>query len=222
MATERPIIAVLGGTGKEGKGLALRWMRAGYRIVIGSRDQARADAAAEELNGKGTDGLASGAGLVGAAREGGIVILAVPFSAQLETVMSVADELRQKILIDVTVPLMPPKVSRVQLPLGGSAVVRVQELLGPTVKVVSAFQNVSHEALQDVDTPIQCDVLVCGDDPHARETVVQLAQKAGLRAWHAGPLANSAAAEALTSVLIFMNIRHKSHRAGVRISGLDK
>ena len=125
-----------------------------------------------------------------------------------------------KILIDVTVPLVPPKVGKVQLPEGGSAVVKAQALLGSEVKVVSAFQNVSFEALQQLDQLVDCDVLVCGDDADAREAVIQLARAAGMRAWHAGPLANSTAAEALTSLLIFMNMRYKSHRAGIRISGL--
>jgi NADPH-dependent F420 reductase len=148
-------------------------------------------------------------------------VLCVPFHAQLATLEQVKPALSGKILVDVTVPLVPPRVSRVQLPEGGSAVAIGQALLGGEVKVVSAFQNVSFEALQQFDRPVDCDVLVCGDDAGARETVVELARSAGMQAWHAGPLANSAAVEALTSILIFMNMRYKSHRAGIRISGLD-
>ncbi|MCC6535433.1 MAG: NADPH-dependent F420 reductase [Burkholderiales bacterium] len=221
MSENLPRIAVLGGTGKEGRALAARWLAAGYRIVIGSRDAARAAAAATELDAHGGRGLVSGADLATAAQAGDIVVLAVPFAAQLATLEQVKSALDGKILIDVTVPLMPPKVSRVQLPAGGSAVVRAQALLGAAVKVVSAFQNVSFEALQHIGEPVDCDVLVCGDDAGARETVVGLARAAGMRAWHAGPLVNSAAAEALTSVLIFMNLRYKVPHAGIRITGAD-
>ena len=128
------------------------------------------------------------------------------------------DALDGKVLVDVTVPLVPPKVTRVQLPEGGSAVVKAQDFLGKNVKVVSAFQNISHDVLAALDHPIDCDVMVCGDDKEARETVVCLARDAGMRAWQAGVLANSAAAEALTSVLIFLNrpykvaLRHPHHR----------
>jgi coenzyme F420-0:L-glutamate ligase/coenzyme F420-1:gamma-L-glutamate ligase len=217
---EKPRIAILGGTGQEGRGLSARWSRAGYRVVIGSRDPAKAQAVAEELNRQIGTGLISGKDLAGAARAGDIAVLAVPFAAQAQTLTLVKAELSGKILIDVTVPLVPPKVSRVQLPDGGSAVLKAQALLGSEVKVVSAFQNISFEALQQLDQPIDCDVLVCGDDAAARETVIGLAQAAGMQAWHAGPLVNSTAVEALTSLLIFMNIRYKSHRAGIRATGV--
>jgi 8-hydroxy-5-deazaflavin:NADPH oxidoreductase len=149
------------------------------------------------------------------------MILTVPFGAQIATLEQVRTELQGKILVDVTVPLVPPKVSRVQLPPGGSAVAAAQSLLGASVKVVSVFQNISHEALADLGHAIDCDVLVCGDDKDAREAVVRFATDAGMRAWHSGLLANSAAAEALTSVLIFLNMRHKAHASGIRITGLD-
>ena len=220
MTADKPSIAVLGGTGQEGSALSARWTRAGYRVVIGSRDAAKAEATAKRLNQGNGSGLAAGADLVGAARTGDIVVLAVPFAAQAATLSLVRAELIGKILVDVTVPLVPPKVSRVQLPEGGSAVLKAQALLGGEVKVVSAFQNVSYEALQQLDQPVDCDVLVCGDDADAREAVIELARDAGMRAWHAGPLVNSTAVEALTSLLIFMNIRYKSHRAGIRVNGL--
>src|SRR5216683_1631334 len=133
----------------------------------------------------------------------------------------VQPELNGKLLVDVTVPLVPPKVSRVQLPEGGSAVVQAQALLGDSVKVVSAFQNIAHDSLSDLAREIDCDVLVCGDDKDARERVIALARDAGMRAWHCGPLANSAAAEAMTSLLIFLNIRHKVHGTGIKVTGLD-
>jgi hypothetical protein len=146
----------------------------------------------------------------------------VPFGAQLATLADVKDALAGKILIDVTVPLVPPKVSTVQLPPEGSAAARAQALLGPGVKVVGAFHNVSAHHLKDLDHRIDCDVLVCGDDTAARDAAVRLVAAAGLRGVHAGPLANAAAAEALTSVLIWINRRYKMPAAGIRVTGLPE
>jgi NADPH-dependent F420 reductase len=213
-------IGILGGTGKEGSGLAYRWALAGHEVIIGSRDAARAQAGAAELNqllaGKAT---LRGAGNAEAA-QAEVVVLTVPYSAQVATADSVAQQLQGKILVDVTVPLMPPRVDRVQLPNGESAVVALQRRLGAAVKVVSAFQNVSATHLKDPAHEVDCDVLVCGDDADAREVVVGLAHDAGLRAWHAGVLANSIAAEALTSVLIAINKRYKVAGSGLRITGI--
>ncbi len=216
-----PALAVLGGTGAEGSGLALRCAHAGFGVTIGSRSAERAQEAAAELNGILGIEKISGAENQAAAASADIVMLTVPFAAQASTARDVAKALSGKILIDATVPLVPPKVARVQLPDGGSAVAALQAELGETVRVVSAFQNVSAQHLRDLDHAIDCDVLVCSDDIEAREMVVQLARAIGLRAWHAGPLANSAAAEALTSVLISINRRHKVPSAGIRITGVD-
>ena len=168
----------------------------------------------------GGRGRITGATHADAARAGSVAVLAVPYSAQIATALAVRDELRGRILIDVTVPLVPPRIDRVQLPEGGSAAVALQRQLGAAVTVVSAFQNVSAIHLKNAGHVIECDVLVCGDDPAARETVVGLARDAGLRAWHAGALANSAAAEALTAVLIALNKRYKVPASGIRITGL--
>ena len=213
-------IGVLGGTGKEGSGLAYRWALKGHKIIIGSRDPAKAEAGALELN-RLLEGKAvvRGANNLDAA-QAELVVLTVPYAAQLATAESVAERLAGKILIDVTVPLMPPKVDRAQLPNGESAVVALQRRLGAAVKVVSAFQNVSATHLKDAAHAVDCDVLVCGDDADAREVVIGLARDAGLRAWHAGVLANSIAAEALTSVLIAINKRYKVAGSGIRITGL--
>jgi NADPH-dependent F420 reductase len=212
-------IAVLGGAGHEGAGLCARWARAGYRVVIGSRDAQRSAEAAARIAER-TGGQVEGATNEDAAARGDLVVLTVPYSAQSPLAESVRPHLEGKILIDVTVPLVPPKVARVQLPAGGSAVEALQQKLGEGVRVVSAFQNVAAHQLDDLDHPVNCDVLVSGDSEAARETVCQLAEAAGMTAWHAGPLANSAAAEALTSVLIFMNKRYKiAAGAGIRISG---
>jgi coenzyme F420-0:L-glutamate ligase/coenzyme F420-1:gamma-L-glutamate ligase len=220
-APAKPILAILGGTGQEGRALALRWAHAGYPVIIGSRDAAKAEATAESIKRQCKDATVTGSDLTSAAHQGEIVILTVPHAAQLSTLGLVQPELSGKLLVDVTVPLVPPKVSRVQLPEGGSAVVQAQALLGDGVKVVSAFQNIAHDSLSDLAREIDCDVLVCGDDKDARERVIALARDAGMRAWHCGPLANSAAAEAMTSLLIFLNIRHKVHGTGIKVTGLD-
>jgi NADPH-dependent F420 reductase len=162
----------------------------------------------------------SGASNKEAAAAADIVMLTVPFSAQRATVEDVRDELSGKLLIDATVPLVPPKVARVQLPPEGSAVAAIQRLLGQSVRVVSAFQNVSAHQLKDPSHSVECDVLICGDDVAAREIVVGLAADIGLRGIHAGPIVNSAAAEALTSILIAINMRYKSPGAGIRITGI--
>lgn len=221
--TDHPMtIAVLGGTGQEGGGLALRLGQAGHRVIIGSRDGARAAAAARELNAMlGRDAL-SGATNMAAVAAAKIAILTVPFAAQRATVEEVRDALRGKILVDATVPLVPPKVARVQLPAEGSAVAAIQAMLGSEVRVVSAFQNVSAGHLRDLDHRVDCDVLVCGDDVAARDIVIGLAADIGLTAYHAGPICNSAAAEALTSILIAINMRYKSPGAGIRITGVPR
>lgn len=212
-------LAILGGTGAEGRGLALRFAHAGRRVVLGSRAAARAAEAAAALNRKLGREAVSGAENRAAAAAADIAALTVPYAAQRATALAAAAELAGKILIDATVPLRPPRVARARLPEGGSAVAALQAELGETVRVVSAFQNVSAHALGDLDREVDCDVLVCGDDAEARETVVALAKSIGLRAWHAGALANSAAAEALTSALIAINRRYKVPAAGIRITG---
>ncbi len=223
MSNERLTIAVLGGTGKEGGGLALRWAHKGHRVVIGSRTADRAEEAAAAIRETlGADAQVSGMANPDAAAAADLVVLSVPYAAQQATVQDVAPQLQGKILIDVTVPLVPPKVSRVQLPEGGSAVEAVQKLLGDGVKVVSAFQNISAHHLANLDEEMDCDVLVCADDPAAADTVVALSQEIGLTAWNAGPLCNSAVAEALTSVLIALNRRYKVPGAGIRITGVPR
>ena len=219
-------IAVVGGTGNVGYGLALRWGEKGHRVIIGSRAADRAEAAANELRARLAEGRGAGeiTGLANpeAAAQADVVALTVPFAAQRPTLESIRDGCRGKIVIDVTVPLVPPRVSRVQLPPEDSAALVTQEMLGEEARVVSAFQNVSAVHLAELGHPIDCDVLVCGDDPEAREAVIRLADDAGLRGIHAGRLANSVAAEALTSVLIWLNQRHKVVGAGVRITGLPE
>lgn len=213
-------IAVIGGTGAEGGGLALRLANAGYPVIIGSRDAAKAGEAAAEIVQRLGKPIASGATSADAAKRADIVLMTVPYAGQQATALALKDELQGKILVDATVPLVPPKVSRVQLPDGGSAVAKLQELLGEGVKVVAAFQNVSAHHLKDLDHHVECDVLVCGDDSEACETVIGLADAIGLKGIYAGGIANSAAVEAMTSVLIAINRRYKVAGSGIRITGL--
>ena len=208
-----PIIALIGGTGKLGAALARRLAKAGGRVVIGSRSAENAQRIAAEL-GFGLEGLSNAA----AAARADLIIVTVPFAAQEATLAEIAPHAAEKIVVDTTVPLMPPKVMRVQLPPEGSAALRAQSLLGDRVKLVSAFHNVAaHKLMTDED--IDCDVLVFGDDRDARAAVIALAEAAGLRGLHGGALANSAAAEAMTSVLIFMNKCYRVDGAGLRITG---
>jgi NADPH-dependent F420 reductase len=219
----KPVIAIIGGTGSLGTGLARRWSAAEYTVIIGSRNSAGAEAAAvslaivmqdrklEYIPAKAMENLA-------AAQAADIVVLTVPYSHHASTLQTIRPALADKILIDTTVPLVPPKVARVQLPAAGSAAVEAQELLGDAVRVVSAFQNVAAHHVQEESSP-DCDILVCGNNRNAREQVVDLVEAAGMRAWHAGSIANSAAAESLTSVLIFINRANSCH-AGIRISGV--
>jgi len=213
-------IAILGGTGQEGGGLAARLAKAGHHVILGSRNAEKAAAAADEMNRALGQKNVSGASNKDATAAANVIVLTVPYSAQRSTVEEVREELIGKILVDATVPLVPPKVARVQLPTDGSAVAAIQKFLGESVLVVSAFQNVSAHHLKDLDYAVECDVLVCGNDVAARETVVGLAADIGLRGIHAGPIVNSAAAEALTSVLIAINMRYKIPGAGIRITGI--
>jgi hypothetical protein len=215
-------ISILGGTGKEGKGLAYRWAKAGYRILIGSRSQEKAVAAAEELkallgNGHSVDG----AGNLEAAEKGDIIVLTVPYGAHRETLEAVKTTIQGKLLIDVTVPLVPPKVTSVQMPPAGSAALEAVEILGKDCPVTTAFQNISHELLLG-DAAIACDVLVTGTSKDARQETLKLVRAAGLTGWDAGPIENSMVVEGLTSVLIHINKRYASTHAGIRIVGADE
>lgn len=224
MADTKPVIAVLGGTGDLGTGLARRWARAGYPVIIGSRTAEKAADGARALQDWLQEQDVSNANVqamdnAAAAAAADIAALTVPYDHQKGTLESVRDGLKGKILIDVTVPLRPPKVGTVQLPEAGSAGQEAQALLGDEVKVVSAFQNVAAHHLQE-GGDIACDVLVAGNDKEARETVVGLVEACGMRGFSIGPIANAAAAEALTSILININRQFKCH-AGIRITGTE-
>lgn len=214
--SEKPTIAILGGTGDLGSGLAKRWIAAGYSVVIGSRSAERAEAFAKELGGG-----ARGDDNVGAAKSADIVVLAVPFGSHDATLREIRDAVQGKILVDAAVPLVPPKVSVVQLPPEGSAAQIAQALLGTGVRVVSAFHNVGAAKLHDGGRA-DCDILVFGDDKESRDVVIGLANEVASCGIDGGVLANSAAAEALTSVLIGINRRYKVPGAGIRITGLSQ
>ncbi len=213
-------IAVIGGTGKEGKGLAYRWAQAGYHIIIGSRTADRAKAAAEELNQLLGADIVQGMDNGAAAQAADMLVLTVPYSAHASTLEMLKDAAQGKILVDVTVPLVPPKVTKVQMPKAGSAAQEAQSILGENVHVVSAFQNISHEHLMS-DEPIDCDVLVTGKGKAARLEVLKLVEAAGMRGVDAGVLENSVVAEGLTSLLIYINKQHGVKSSGIRITGIQ-
>lgn len=214
------IIAVLGGTGSLGGALARRWAQAGHEVWIGSRDAAKAEAAATAMQEDAPGLNIHGAALANAAARAEIVVLAVPYASQVPTVEAIKGHVGGKIVIDTTAPLKPPKVGTVQLPAAGCAAVEVQALLGDEAQVASAMQTVSAEKLGHAEH-IEADVLVAADKKNIADAVIALIADLGLRGYHAGPLANSAASEALTSVLIQLNRRYFSH-AGIRITGDPK
>lgn len=211
---QKPVIAILGGTGDLGSGLAAAWAKAGYRIVVGSRSRDKAVAFAQSCGGG-----VSGDDNAGAARQGDVVVLAVPYSNHAPLLEEIAGELSGKIVVDAVVPLVPPKVSTVQLPRDGSAALEARRILGDRARLVSAFHNVGAAKLR-AGAKAECDVLVFSDDREARDVVIALADVVASRGVSGGALANSVAAEAMTSVLIGINRQYKISGAGIAISGL--
>jgi len=215
-------IAVLGGTGKEGKGLTYRWAKAGYRILIGSRYSEKAVTVASEI----MELLEGESSIVGttnheAATQADIVVLTVPYSGHREFLESLKDSLNGKLVIDTTVPLVPPKIRKVQMPPAGSAAQEAKEILGENVDVVAAFQSIPYELLL-TDDEIDCDVLVTGSSKKARQEALRLVDAAGLTGWDAGPIENSVVVEGLASVLININKEYGSTHSGVRITGAQR
>ena len=212
-------IAVIGGTGKEGKGLAYRWAKGGHQVIIGSRLMEKAKSAVEEIltilpdsNNLKADTNEN------AAKNSDIAVITVPYAAHREILSTLHEVLANKIIIDVTVPLMPPRVTKVHIPASGSAAQEAREILGDECRIASAFHNISYDLLIKND-PISCDVLVCGTDEATRLIALELVQDAGLKGWDAGPLENSVVAESLTSILIHINKKYKAHNAGIKITG---
>ena len=199
--------------------MALRWARSGHQVHIWSRDGARAQQAAAELS-----ALAGTAVLGGdnawAVAQASVVVLSVPYSAHRPTLLGLRELLVGKVLVDITVPLRPPEVRRVNLPEGKAAALEAQALLGADTRVVAAFHHVSAVHLTDLAHPIECDVLVCSDDASALATAIALAEGLGTRGLDAGGLANAVALESLTPVLLHLNRRYKSAGTGIRFTGL--
>jgi NADPH-dependent F420 reductase len=211
-------VGIVGGTGKLGSGLAQRWGRAGHSIAIGSRDAAKASAHAADLAKAGC--AARGGDNVWAAREGEVVVLTVPYEAHAETVRAIAEAVTGKVLVDVTVPLMPPKVSRVHLPAGQAAALETRALVAPSTRIAAALHHVSASHLADMAHAIECDVLVASDDADAKALTLALVRDLGARGLDAGPLVNAIALESLTPVLIHLNKTYKSHGAGIVFTDL--
>ncbi len=214
-------IAIIGGTGKEGKGLAYRWARSGLEVLIGSRQAEKAQASADEVNEllNGDFPAIVGMDNISAAEAGEIVVLTVPFEFHVPMLSQIKENLKRKILIDVTVPLIPPKVTKVQMPTAGSAALEAKSIVDETTEVVVAFQNISYERLMS-DEDIDCDVLVSGSSKDARKVVLDLVSRAGMIGWDAGPIENAVVIEGLTSILIGINKEFGTHTAGIKITGI--
>jgi NADPH-dependent F420 reductase len=219
MTFEKRHIAVIGGTGSLGGGLALRWAEAGHKIVIGSRSVEKANSAAAEIRSATGNSDVSGDNNRVAAATADIVVLTVPFAHHRSTLSEITEAVQGKLVVDTTVPLVPPKVARVQLSDEWPIARTTQQTLGEDVKVVAAFHNVAAAHLRDGIGDDEGDVLVFGNNKDAREIVIGLAEALHLKAWHAGSIDNSVVGEALTSVLIFLNKRYKIDGAGIRITG---
>ena len=213
-------IAILGGTGEQGPGLALRWALAGEEVIIGSRQKEKGERVAAELNQELGRPLLVGMDNPSAAAAADIVVLTVPYSAHVPTLESVKDQLQGKIFVDVSVPLDPDNARRVAMPPAGSASQEAQEILGDQVSVVCALQNISAHLLRDVTAEIDCDVLVCGSPKEARMRVIELIARLNINAIDVGPLEAASLIEPITALLIRLNIRNKVHSAGIRITGL--
>ena len=219
-------IAIIGGTGPEGTSLALRWARAGKTVIIGSRDAARAKQAAETIRQRaGANAQVSGMENSAACAASDLLVLTVPFAGQAALLKQLQPAIRTgSVLIDVTVPLASSVGGRLTRTLGvwqGSAAQQAAELVLKGVSVAAAFQNVSAELLNgNIDGNVDCDVIVCSDDPNATQVAMELATKIpGVRALDGGKLENARIVEQITALLIGLSIRHKGH-AGIRITGL--
>ncbi|HXX66628.1 MAG TPA: NADPH-dependent F420 reductase [Polyangiaceae bacterium] len=226
-------LAIVGGTGKLGSGLALRWASAGHTISLGSRAPARARAHAAELQGKlsayeardlaaprGSEGAIQGGENAWAAGEGEVVVLTVPYEAHAETLRTIVSAIGGKVLLDTTVPLKPPGVSRVHVPPGQAAALEAQALVGASIPVVAALHHVSATHVANLTQPIASDVLVASDDARAKSVAMGLVRDLGLRGLDAGPLVNAIALESLTPVLIHLNRTYKSRGTGIVFTDL--
>lgn len=216
-------IAILGGTGNEGKGLAYRWAKSGLEVVIGSRQIEKAQTAADLINQRLDQKCIPVIGMENSQASAWceLAVLTVPYAAHLQMLETVKENLVGKILVDVTVPLVPPKITKVQMPPAGSATQEAQNFLGENVKVVCAFQNISYERLWN-DEEVGCDVIVCGTGKDSRTVVIDLVKKAGMVGWDGGVIENSAVVEGMTSILLGLNRQFEGKAAGIQIIGLTR
>jgi NADPH-dependent F420 reductase len=215
-------IALIGGTGKEGAALALRWAVAGQEVLIGSRTPEKAQGVARTLNEQAGAERVSGLSNRDAAAGAEVVVLSVPYGGQAAILEEIKGVVRGKVVVNVSVPLDPESPRRIKVPPAGSATAEVQELLGADARVVAAFQNVSAHIIADPKAPVECDILVCGDDKEAKKEAMRLVELAGMQPFDAGPLANAVAVEGLTAILINVNIRYKSKGAGIRLTNIPR
>lgn len=213
-------IAVVGGTGKEGMGLGLRWANGGHVIVIGSRDAARARAKAEELTSRVNAGRITGLENAEAASSAELVVLTVPYAGLAKTLPEVKAACRGKVVVSTVVPLTFGTGRLFTPPAVGSAAEEAQAFLGPEAAVVAAFHHIAAHELSSLGHPIECDLLLCGDDPTAKERVAELGRSMGLRALDIGPLSNAGPLEGITAVLTTINRRYKLKNSGIKITGL--
>jgi NADPH-dependent F420 reductase len=216
------VVAILGGTGREGQGLAYRWSKAGYRVVIGSRAAEKAIAVAREVRQRlGNGGEVEGMSNLDAANEAAIVVLTVPYAAHRDILTGIRTAVQGKLLVDATVPIVAGAAGKAWRPPAGSAAEEARQILGDGTEVVAAFHSVSHQLLLQ-DGAIDCDVLVTGTSKQARNSALALVAAAGLRGWDAGALENSSVSEGLASVLIHINKQRGSKHAGLKITGAEQ
>jgi NADPH-dependent F420 reductase len=220
--TQSPTLAIIGGTGKEGNALAVRFAKAGVSVLIGSRDPAKAQNAANAIRARLGNAQVEGYSNREAAQRADVVLLSVPYDGMRPILEDVREAAQNKIVINIASSLDPERKSRAKIPAAGSVTAEVQQFFGETAKVVAAFQNLSPEKLDAVDERIDSDVLVCGGDKEARARVVDLIRRIGIDAFDAGVLANAVAVEALTAVLIAVNIKYKVKGAGIRLTGIPR
>ncbi len=214
-------IGIVGGTGREGRGLAVRWAKAGHDVFIGSRQTDKGVAKAAEFANEFGVSL-QGADNVAACEHGEIIVVTVPYSAHRATFESIKDVVGDKVVVDITVPLQPPKVRSVNLPDGQAAALEARGYLADGARLVAALHHISSEHLSDPEHSFDCDVLVCGDDREARASVIDVVGDLGLRGVDAGVLKNAVALESLTPVLLHINRRYKSVGSGIRITGIPE
>jgi hypothetical protein len=214
-------IGIVGGTGREGRGLAVRWAKAGHDVFIGSRQAEKGSAKAAELSQTFGVTLHGGDNLA-ACEHAELIVVTVPYSAHGSTFESIKHAVGDKTIVDITVPLQPPKVRSVNLPEGQSAALEASGLLNEGARLVAALHHISSEHLSDPEHRFDCDVLVCGDDQIARAQVISLISDLGLRGVDAGVLKNSIALESLTPVLLHINRHYKSVGSGIRITGIPE